>query len=52
MKLGPQVGLGPGHTVKWEPSSHPPKGQKGTEPPIFGPYLFWPNGWMDHDATW
>ena len=20
--------------------------------PIFGPYLLWPNGWMDHDATW
>jgi len=26
----------------------PPKAQ----PPIFGPYLLWPNGSMDHDATW
>jgi len=22
------------------------------EPPILGPYLFWPNGWIDQDATW
>ena len=22
------------------------------EPPIFGPCLLWPNGWMDQDATW
>jgi len=21
-------------------------------PPIFGPCLLWPNGWMDEDATW
>jgi len=20
--------------------------------PIFGPFLLWPNGWMDQDATW
>jgi len=26
--------------------------QKGVEPPIFGPRLLWPNGWMDQDATW
>jgi len=25
--------------------------QKKTQPPIFGPYLLWPNGWMDQDAT-
>ena len=25
---------------------------KGAEPPIFGPYLLWPNGWIDQDATW
>ena len=25
--------------------------EKGTAPhPIFGPYLSWPNGWMDQDA--
>jgi len=28
----------------------PPK--RGTVPPIFGPCLLWPNGWMDQDATW
>ena len=21
-------------------------------PPIFGPCVFWPNGWIDQDATW
>ena len=21
-------------------------------PPLFGPYLLWPNGWMDQGATW
>ena len=21
-------------------------------PPIFGPFLLWPNGWIDQDATW
>jgi len=25
---------------------------KGVEPPIFGPWLLWPNGWMDQDGTW
>jgi len=24
--------------------------QKGAEPPIFGPCLLWPNGWMNQDA--
>ena len=28
----------------------PPK--KGEKPPIFGPFLSRPNGWMDQDATW
>jgi len=28
-----------------------PNPQRGT-PPIFGPCLLWPNGWMDEDATW
>jgi len=26
--------------------------QKGAEPPVFGPCLLWPDGWMDQDATW
>jgi len=25
---------------------------KGTQPPVFGSWLLWPNGWMDEDATW
>ena len=50
MKLGMQVGIGLGHIVlDGEPFPPPPK---GAEPPIFGPYLLWPNGWMDQDATW
>jgi len=32
MKLGMQVGLGPGHTVRWGPSSSP----KGVQPPTPG----------------
>jgi len=28
--------------VRWGPTS-----PKGAQPPIFGPYLLWPNGWMD-----
>ena len=42
-----QVGLGP--CVRWRTSSPPSKGHSS---PIFGPYLLWPNGWMDQDATW
>ena len=50
MKLGMWVGLGPGHVVlDGDPAPLPPK---GVEPPIFGPYLLQPNGWMDQDATW
>jgi len=50
MKLGMQVGLGHGHTVlDGDPAPPPPKGQS---PPISGPYLLRPNGWMDQDATW
>jgi len=52
MKIGMQVGLGPGHIVlDGDPASHPPKGQTGTAP-IFGPYQLRPNGCMDQDATW
>jgi len=49
MKLGTQVGLVPGHIVlDGDPASLP----KGAQSPIFGPYLLWPNEWMDQDATW
>jgi len=36
------------HCVRWGPIS-PPK--KGHSPPLFGPCLLLPNGWMDQDAT-
>jgi len=49
MKLGVQVGLSPGHYVL-DGDSSPSQG--GAEPPIFGPYLLQPNGWVDEDATW
>jgi len=41
MKLGTQVGLGPGHNVlDGDPAPLP---KKETEAPIFGPFLLWPN---------
>jgi len=50
MKLGVEVGLGlRPHFVRWGPSI---PSRKGAQPPIFGPCLSWPNGWMDQDATW
>jgi len=46
MKLGMQVDLGPGHIVLDGDPSSPTK--KGAQlPPLFGPCLLWPNGWMD-----
>ena len=48
--LGMEVGLGPGDFVlDGDPA---PLLQKGVEPPIFGPCLLWPNGWMDQDEAW
>ena len=32
--------------------THVPLLQRGQSPQIFGPYLLWPNAWMDQDATW
>jgi len=50
MKLGVQVGLGPGQIVL---DGHPVLPPKGAPPhPIFDPYLLRPNGCMDQDATW
>ena len=48
MPLGMEVGLSPGDFVFDEDSAPSPKG--GRVPPIFGPYLLWPNGCMDQDA--
>ena len=48
MTLGTEVGLGPGHIVL---DGVPPTSPIRAEPPILGPCLLWPNGWMDQDAT-
>jgi len=45
MKLGTQVGLTSGQ-IALDGDSAP------TPCPILGPYLLWPNSWMDQDATW
>jgi len=29
-----------------------PSPEAAQPPPIFGPYLLWPNGCMDQNATW
>ena len=49
MPLGMEVGLNPGDCVRGDPAPSP---KRGTEPPVFGPRLLWPNGCMDQDATW
>ena len=50
MKLGMQVGLGPGQiALDGDPAPPLPKGHS---PPIFGPYLLRLNGCMDQDVTW
>jgi len=50
MALGVEVGLGPGDIMLDVDSA--PLPQKGAEPPIFGPFLLWSNGWMHQNATW
>ena len=50
MKLGTQVGFGPGHTAL--DGNPPPPPPKGHSPPIFGSYLLRPNGCMYQDVTW
>ena len=50
MKLGVQVGFGPGYVVFDEDPAPLPKG--ACPHPIFGPYLLRPNGCVDQDATW
>jgi len=52
MPLGTEVHLGPDNIVlDGDPASLPLKGAQ-QPPPLFGPCLLWPNGWMDQDATW
>ena len=53
MKLGMQVRFGLGHIVlDGDPAGPSSPPQRGTAPPIFGPYLLRPNGCMDQDVTW
>jgi len=51
-------GLIPGY-IMLDGDASPPKKGHCTPPPkwstaacTFGPYLLWPNGWMDQDVTW
>ena len=44
-----QVDLGPGHILL---DGEPAPLKNVAQPPILGPCLLWPNGWMDQDATW
>jgi len=48
MKLGIQVGLGPGHIVLDGDIAPLPQWAH----PNFRPMFVMPNGWMDQDATW
>jgi len=50
MKLGTQVGLGPGHIVL-DGNLAPPPSKGAQLSPIFDPYLLRPSGYMDQDAT-
>jgi len=49
MALGMEVGLGPGHIVQMGTQHSSQKREQS--PPMFGPFLLWPNGWMHQDAT-
>jgi len=47
--------IGPGDTVLHGDDTvlhGDPAAPKGAQPPIFGPCLLWPNGWMDEDTIW
>jgi len=51
MPLGGEVRLSPSDIVlDGHPATSPSK--REAEPPIFGPFLLWPNGRVDQDATW
>jgi len=51
MPLGVEVGLSPGH-IMLDGDLATPSPNSRRSPPIFGPYLLWPYGWLDQDATW
>jgi len=46
MALGVEVGLGPGHIVLDGDRAHLARKRVRAPTPIFGPFLFRPNGWM------
>jgi len=50
MTVDAEVGLDPGHIVLDPDPTTLPK--KWEQPPIFGPFLLWPNAWMHQDAIW
>jgi len=50
MKLATQVGLG--LATLYQMGTHLSSPKRGRSPTMFGPYLLWPNGLMDQDATW
>jgi len=51
MPLGRKVGFNPSNIVlEGDPAAPPQKGRRAP-PPIFGPCLLWPNGWMDQEVT-
>jgi len=52
MPLGMEVGLDPSDIVLDRYPAFPSsKRGKAPGPPVFGPCLLCPNGWMDQDAT-
>jgi len=52
MPLGTEVaGLGPDDIV-FDGTQLPSRKSGRAPSPIFGPFLLWPNGWMDQDGTW
>ena len=44
--------IGPGHIVLDRNAVPLLKEGGGAPSPIFGPFLWWPIGWMPQDATW
>jgi len=50
MPLGMEVGLSPcDFVLDGDPAPYP---KRGVAPPVLGPRLLWPNGYMDQDVTW
>ena len=51
MPLGMDVGLGLGDFVLHGAQFSLPKRGRSRPQNVFGPYVLWPNGWMDEDGT-